>query len=177
MKITKITNGWNNLQEVNDELAKRGASLQIGFPNEHETIREVFIKEINDKTKGIVIAHNDVLNDDVGYICKIENDELYLDIYGTKTVKLVDEEEDKMELEINYNKENETVKVGDVISTTTSSIDYNNVTGVFEKTNDLLKVVVKHIDSDYSEYDERKCRTGGQYGYDFYEVIKIQEVE
>ena len=78
---------------------------------------------------------------------------------------------------IYYNNEFESVDVGDEVSTTTSTFDYDNVAGMFS--NDLnayADVDVEFTRSDYSEYDPRTCRDGGDYGYDYYVVTKIHEV-
>ena len=78
---------------------------------------------------------------------------------------------------IYFNNEIEGVSVGDEVSTTTSTFDYDNVAGTFA--NDLnayADVDVKYCNSDYSEYDLRTCRDGGNYGYDYYVVTKIHEV-
>ena len=37
-------------------------------------------------------------------------------------------------------------------------------------------VDVEYHHSDYSEYDQRTCMDGGDYGYDYYVVTKIHEV-
>ena len=79
---------------------------------------------------------------------------------------------------INFNNEVE-LKVGDVVSTTTSDFLYDNYYGVLADREDLTMyadVDVEHVRSDYSEYDERTCRNGGNYGYDYYIVTKINEV-
>ena len=78
---------------------------------------------------------------------------------------------------IYYNNEFEDVNVGDEVITTTSTFDYDNVAGMFS--NDLnayADVDVEFTRSDYSEYDPRTCRDGGDYGYDYYIVTKINEV-
>ena len=78
---------------------------------------------------------------------------------------------------IYYNNEYEDVDVGDEVITTTSTFDYDNVAGMFS--NDLnayADVDVEFTRSDYSEYDPRTCRDGGDYGYDYYIVTKIHEV-
>ena len=78
---------------------------------------------------------------------------------------------------IYYNNEYEDVDVGDEVITTTSTFDYDNIAGIFS--NDLnayADVDVEHTHSDYSEYDPRTCRDGGDYGYDYYVVTKIHEV-
>ena len=79
---------------------------------------------------------------------------------------------------INFNNEVE-LKVGDVVSTTTSDFSYDNYYGVFANREDLTMyadVDVEYSHSDYSEYDSRTCRDGGDYGYDYYVVTKIHEV-
>lgn len=83
-----------------------------------------------------------------------------------------------MNMRIYYNNEFESVDVGDEVITTTSTFDYDNVAGMFS--NDLnayADVDVEHTRSDYSEYDPRTCRDGGDYGYDYYIVTKIHEVD
>ena len=80
-------------------------------------------------------------------------------------------------MRIYYNDEFETVKVGDEVSTTTSTFDYDNVAGTFSSDlNAYADVDVEFTHSDYSEYDSRTCRDGGDYGYDYYVVTKIHEV-
>ena len=79
---------------------------------------------------------------------------------------------------INFNNEVE-LKVGDVVNTTTSDFPYNNYYGCFMSSSELTMyadVDVEHVRSDYSEYDPRTCRDGGNYGYDYYVVTKIHEV-
>nr|WP_304049911.1 hypothetical protein [Methanobrevibacter gottschalkii] len=78
---------------------------------------------------------------------------------------------------IKFNNEIENVDVGDEVITTTSTFPFDNISGTFA--NDLnayAEVDVEYISSDYSEYDERTCRDGGNYGYDYYIVTKIHEV-
>ena len=80
-------------------------------------------------------------------------------------------------MRIYFNNEIENVCVDDEVSTTTSTFDYDNVAGTFA--NDLnayADVDVEFTHSDYSEYDSRTCRDGGDYGYDYYVVTKIHEV-
>ena len=80
-------------------------------------------------------------------------------------------------MRIYFNSEIETVKVGDEVITTTSTFDYDNVAGTFSSDlNAYADVDVEYDHSDYSEYDERTCRNGGNYGYDYYIVTKIHEV-
>ena len=84
---------------------------------------------------------------------------------------------DKMSMRIYFNNEIEDVSVDDEVSTTTSTFNYDNVAGTFA--NDLnayADVDVEFSHSDYSEYDPRTCRDGGNYGYDYYVVTKINEV-
>ena len=69
--------------------------------------------------------------------------------------------------------------VGDEVSTTTSEFPYDNYYGTFVNAEELTAfadVEVEHVSSDYNEYDERTCRNGGNYGYDYYVVTKIHEV-
>ena len=71
------------------------------------------------------------------------------------------------------------LKIGDVVSTTTSEFSYDNYYGCFVNSEELTMyadVDVEHVRSDYSEYDPRTCRDGGNYGYDYYVVTKIHEV-
>ena len=84
---------------------------------------------------------------------------------------------DKMSMRIYFNDEIEDVSVDDEVSTTTSTFDYDNVAGTFASDlNAYADVDVEHVRSDYSEYDPRTCRDGGDYGYDYYVVTKIHEV-
>lgn len=69
--------------------------------------------------------------------------------------------------------------VGDEISTTTSEFPYDNYYGCFVSSSELTMyadVDLEFTHSDYSEYDPRTCRDGGNYGYDYYVVTKIHEV-
>lgn len=84
---------------------------------------------------------------------------------------------DKMSMRIYFNNEIEDVSVDDEVITTTSTFAFDNVSGTFA--NDLnayADVDVEFSHSDYSEYDPRTCRDGGNYGYDYYVVTKIHEV-
>ena len=80
-------------------------------------------------------------------------------------------------MRIYFNDEIEDVSVDDEVITTTSTFAFDNVSGTFA--NDLnayADVDVEHVSSDYSEYDPRTCRDGGDYGYDYYVVTKINKV-
>ena len=80
-------------------------------------------------------------------------------------------------MRIYFNSEIEDVSVDDEVITTTSTFPYDNISGTFA--NDLnayADVDVEYSYSDYSEYDSRTCRDGGDYGYDYYVVTKIHEV-
>ena len=82
-----------------------------------------------------------------------------------------------MSMRIYFNDEIEDVNVGDEVITTTSTFAFDNIDGTFA--NDLnayADVDVNYLFSDYSEYDQRTCRNGGDYGYDYYVVTKIHEV-
>lgn len=73
----------------------------------------------------------------------------------------------------------EKVKVGTKVIWTTSELPYNNLKGTFVTFQELTHyadVDVEYIGEDYSEYDPRTCRNGGNYGYDYYVVTKIHEV-
>ena len=78
---------------------------------------------------------------------------------------------------IHFNDEIEGVNVGDEVITTTSTFPFDNVYGTFaDDLNAYADVDVEYSYSDYSEYDPRTCRDGGDYGYDYYVVTKINEV-
>ena len=82
-----------------------------------------------------------------------------------------------MSMRIYFNEEIEDVSVDDEVSTTTSTFPYDNVAGTFSSDlNAYADVDVNYLFSDYSEYDPRTCRDGGDYGYDYYIVTKIHEV-
>lgn len=69
--------------------------------------------------------------------------------------------------------------VGDEVSTTTSEFSYDNYYGCFVNWEELTMyadVDVEYLSSDYSKYDPRTCRNGGNYGYDYYVVTEIHEV-
>lgn len=71
------------------------------------------------------------------------------------------------------------LEIGEEVSTTTSEFPYDNVYGSFVSSSELTMyadVDVEFTHSDYSEYDPRTCRNGGNYGYDYYVVTKIHEV-
>ena len=78
---------------------------------------------------------------------------------------------------IYFNNEIEGVSVGDEVITTTSTFEFDNISGTFATDlNAYADVDVEFSHSDYSEYDPRTCRDGGNYGYDYYVVTKIHEV-
>ena len=82
-----------------------------------------------------------------------------------------------MSMRIYFNDEIECVGIGDEVITTTSTFPYDNVAGTFSSDlNAYADVDVEFTHSDYSEYDSRTCRDGGNYGYDYYVVTKIHEV-
>ena len=84
-----------------------------------------------------------------------------------------------MSMRIYFNDEIEDVNVGDEVITTTSNFPYDNCYGCFVNSDELTMfadVDVEYSHSDYSEYDSRTCRDGGNYGYDYYTVTKIHEV-
>ena len=80
-------------------------------------------------------------------------------------------------MRIYFNEEIEDVNVDDEVITTTSTFAFDNVAGTFSSDlNAYADVAVEYHHSDYSEYDPRTCRDGGDYGYDYYVVTKIHEV-
>lgn len=82
-----------------------------------------------------------------------------------------------MSMRIYFNEEIEDVNVDDEVITTTSTFAFDNVAGTFSSDlNAYADVEVDYLSSDYSEYDPRTCRDGGDYGYDYYIVTKIHEV-
>ena len=82
-----------------------------------------------------------------------------------------------MSMRIYFNEEIEDVNVGDEVITTTSTFPYDNIAGTFSSDlNAYADVEVDYLSSDYSEYDPRTWRDGGNYGYDYYIVTKINEV-
>ena len=82
-----------------------------------------------------------------------------------------------MSMRIYFNEEIEDVNVGDEVITTTSTFAFDNVAGTFSSDlNAYADVDVEYHHSDYSEYDSRTCRDGGDYGYDYYVVTKINKV-
>ena len=82
-----------------------------------------------------------------------------------------------MSMRIYFNDEIEDVIVDDEVITTTSTFAFDNVSGTFaDDLNAYADVDVEYSHSDYSEYDPRTCRDGGNYGYDYYTVTKIHEV-
>ena len=71
------------------------------------------------------------------------------------------------------------LEIGEEVSTTTSNFPYDNCYGCFVNSDQLTQyadVDVEYHHSDYSEYDPRTCRDGGDYGYDYYVVTEIREV-
>ena len=75
---------------------------------------------------------------------------------------------------VDYNNQHDQVQVNDVVSTTTSSFDYNGVNHCFDNDiNDSVTVKAVHVDDDYSDFVQGKASTGGCYGYDYYRVIEI----
>ena len=82
-----------------------------------------------------------------------------------------------MSMRIYFNKEIKDVNVGDEVITTTAPFAFDNVAGTFfSDLNAYADVDVEFSHSDYSEYFSRTCRSGADYGYDYYVVTKIHEV-
>ena len=77
-------------------------------------------------------------------------------------------------IDVCYNNEIDTLNVGDTVSTTTSCFDYNGVTDCFDNNiNTMVTVKAIKTGEDYTNYNPRFSRTGGEYGYDYYKVIEI----
>lgn len=77
-------------------------------------------------------------------------------------------------IDVCYNSEMDELCVGDIVSTTTSSFDYNSVTDCFDNSIDtIVTVEAVKTGEDYTNYNHSKCRTGGEYGFDYYKVIRI----
>ena len=80
---------------------------------------------------------------------------------------------EQVTLEI-FHRKDENIQVGDIVATTTSEFDYNGITHCFDKEAiEYTTIRGVKVDSDYSEYDVAKCRNGGCYGFDFYEVTAV----
>ena len=129
----------------------------------------------------------DFINNGKGYCSKSfyhEVEEQLLEI-ALKTVEItvIDENGEDITSQFSsqkmriYFNDMEELKVGDEVITTTSTFPYDNVAGTFSSDlNAYADVEVDYLSSDYSEYDSRTCRDGGDYGYDYYVVTKIHEV-
>lgn len=82
-----------------------------------------------------------------------------------------------MYIEIEYSKSWATTTVaGDMISTTTASIEYCSMSHRFVKCDSYAEAFVFYHSDDYSEYETKSCRNGGRSGYDFYIVANIIDV-
>ena len=68
------------------------------------------------------------------------------------------------------------IKIGEVFIETTSYIDFCSLSGNYSRTDSHLYGLFVHIGDDYSEYNQLKCNDGGQYGYDFYCCLGIEEM-
>lgn len=61
------------------------------------------------------------------------------------------------------------------VTVTTSELPYNMVSERFDNDVEHLATIKGlYHDSDYSEYDEDKCRNGGCYGFDSYRIQSIE---
>ena len=80
---------------------------------------------------------------------------------------------DKYDVIAKYNKENGKIKKGDTIYGTTSTIDFNSITGDFESCDSSVTCRVKEINNDFTDYEQNRSRTGGQYGYYEWEVLEV----
>ena len=85
------------------------------------------------------------------------------------------EKMNEKEVYVKYNTKNGKIESGNTIYGTTSTIDYDSITGDFEPCDTGITVKVKEISRDFSEYNSNKCRTGGQYGYYKWKVVEVLE--
>ena len=69
------------------------------------------------------------------------------------------------------------IRVGDEITTTTSTFWFDCLTGTFDnEARTCVEVTAEHIGEDYSEFKPELCRDGGCYGFDHWKVLAIEEV-
>lgn len=92
------------------------------------------------------------------------------------------ENEDIIKMDIYYNSSNNNGSnkptVGGIVVDCTSEFAFDNLAGCHSQNNDMVSFVkVKHIAEDYSNYDADKCNNGGDYGYDFYEIMEVLSIE
>ena len=74
-----------------------------------------------------------------------------------------------------FHREDEKIEIGDVVATTTSEFDYNGITHCFDQeATSYTRVTAIKVSEDYSDYHPDKCRNGGAYGFDYYEVTDIE---
>lgn len=70
--------------------------------------------------------------------------------------------------------EEDVFEVGDVVETTTSEFEFNNVSGQFERNLTWLgEVKGRKVASDYSNFDVGNSCNGGCYGFDSFKIIEI----
>lgn len=73
-----------------------------------------------------------------------------------------------------YSEKIDEIKPGDIIYLTTSEFEYDCVYGCFMNgIRGSADVEVEIVNEDLSEYDSRKCRNGGSYGFAAAKVLKI----
>lgn len=74
--------------------------------------------------------------------------------------------------------EDDEIKKGDVVFLTSSSFPYNNCYGVFDSNAEIkYSATVKIMEVDLSEYDNRRCTTGGCYAFAVGKVVDIRDFE
>lgn len=65
------------------------------------------------------------------------------------------------------------LKVGMIVSTTTSDFDYDMVEGCFTNTEYIGKAKVSHIGEDMTNFHPGKSGNGGCYGFDYYVIDEV----
>jgi hypothetical protein len=100
----------------------------------------------------------------------MDNDN-YLDLMGMKIGDIVS----PITITCNWR---DTLKVGDIITTTTSEFSFNNIRGCFSNAVDYrCNVTGVLINVDASSFVKGKDSYGGCYGFNFYTVISIDQLE
>lgn len=80
-------------------------------------------------------------------------------------------------LRVNTNYDEE-IKLGDTVFLTSSSFPYDNSLGIFDNEAEIkYSATVRITEVDLSEYDDRRCITGGCYAFAVGEVVDIRDFE
>ena len=74
--------------------------------------------------------------------------------------------------------EGDEIKTGDTVFLTSSGFPYNNCYGVFDSDAEIkYSATIRIKEVDLSEYDNRRCITGGCYAFAIGEVVDIRDFE